>query len=685
LGEENVQILTDEAFIGVRDETPFAYSSQVEVTGQQVEDRLEQSAIREEYRLISLWEGAPVEGLQRFRLMAGSTLYGSGPGGKIFAMDCPGQAAPPVLRWTEQVDGEVFSMLAARGRLFVVTEEGAIYCFGPEARPVLEYPYLPVPRGATPDEWTLRAQNLLAEPQFAGGYALMLGAGSGRLMDELLAQSELHITVIEPEPVRAEGDAAPLGRCGPSRHAGRRVSGRSRFLPYPAVHRESNRFGRHRGRRIPRRTGLSRSIVPDASALRRHGLVAASARAACPIRPSSGAGQSGKRQWAAGPSYVRLQRAGQLPGAGQWTHQYSDAANTNYSPDQRVKAPLGITWFGSTSNEAHLPRHMNGPVPQVVAGRLVILGLNHLSAKCVYTGRLLWQVELPLVGENFTSLEHEAQPAPVYFPNHPGANFIGSPYASTPDSVYIVYEDQCRRLDLDTGETLSVFTMPSFGELVQHARAPVMEDLHASYAARLEEGEEGRQWGYIGVWDDLLIAGAYPHMFTDEQPGRENNWNATSSEFLVAMNRETGEIQWIQQAAYGFRHNAIVTAAGRTFVMDNLSQELLDTLGGGASSRKPHRKFAHSMRTPARCCGVTRTMSSGPGWGTPRSTMRSCRQAVMAAGARLPMNRASKCSCCAAPMAKSYGNGRLPIRDPSPCTPVCAVSSPGARKNRWTC
>ncbi|HEQ60886.1 MAG TPA: hypothetical protein ENN74_04670, partial [Firmicutes bacterium] len=87
-----------------------------------------------------------------------------------------------------------------------------------------------------------------------------------------------------------------------------------------------------------------------------------------------------------------------------------------------------------------------------------------------------------------------------------------------------------------------------------------------------------QRWRYLASWGDWLIVGAYPHLFDDQKPGRTGNWNATSSEFLLVMNRHTGEIQWVHQAHYGFRHNAIATAQGRTFVMDNLSEEILALL-----------------------------------------------------------------------------------------------------------
>ena len=43
-----------------------------------------------------------------------------------------------------------------------------------------------------------------------------------------------------------------------------------------------------------------------------------------------------------------------------------------------LRAPLGVLWFGGSSHDAILPRHGHGPQPQVVGGRILILGMDLL-------------------------------------------------------------------------------------------------------------------------------------------------------------------------------------------------------------------------------------------------------------------------------------------------------------------
>src|SRR5262249_35202665 len=146
---------------------------------------------------------------------------------------------------------------------------------------------------------------------------------------------------------------------------------------------------------------------------------------------------------------VLISREGALPGAANWTHQHADAANTRVSRDARVKAPLGVLWFGGPGNQSVLPRHGHGPVPQVIDGRLVIGGANGLRAIDVYTGRLLWEVKLPGLGKLYDNTAHQ-----------PGANAVGSNYVCTPEGVYVAHRDKCLRLGLDTGKPAATFTLP---------------------------------------------------------------------------------------------------------------------------------------------------------------------------------------------------------------------------------
>src|SRR5207248_2967617 len=152
-------------------------------------------------------------------------------------------------------------------------------------------------------------------------------------------------------------------------------------------------------------------------------------------------------------SVVTLRRAGAPPGAGNWTHEHGDAANTRVAKDQLVKAPLGLLWFGGPSHEGILPRHGHGPQPQVIEGRCIIEGVDLLRAIDIYTGRLLWETKLPGIGFFYNNLLHQ-----------PGANASGGNFVCTPDAIYAVHGQYCKVLDPATGKVVREFTLPGTAE-----------------------------------------------------------------------------------------------------------------------------------------------------------------------------------------------------------------------------
>lgn len=438
----------------------------------------------------------------------------------------------------DALDGDVFALLAARQRLFVTTSRGSLYCFGPTA------PQAPQIHALAPSAQRLedpRAEALADQVKRGGGYALFVGAGDGERMLQLALRTRLHIVCLDTDETRI---AALRRRLDDAGLYGTRIAllpGCPATVAYPPY--ISSLI-------VAEDFGEGPSLDPeDAMAL---------------LRPYGGAAWIGDEV---------LIREGPLPGAGQWTHQYADAARTAVSRDERVRLPLGVLWYGTVSHNHVLPRHAAGPRPQIAGGRLIILGVETISARDVFTGRELWLREFPGIGHPFTNLELETRwedGESVYMSNIPGAAYIGSPYVSLPDSIYLRHAGRVHRLDPDTGDTLAQFAL-------------YPED------AQIDQTE----WGYISAWKNLLIATTGPHDFDETRLGWVKSWNATSSRHLHVMDRFSGERLWSLNAVVGFRHNAIAAAAGRLYVIDGLSPEALDFLARrGAVPEAPSRILA---------------------------------------------------------------------------------------------
>ncbi len=259
--------------------------------------------------------------------------------------------------------------------------------------------------------------------------------------------------------------------------------------------------------------------------------------------------------------FSTITRTGSLLGASPWTHNYGDIANTVKSDDQLVKAPLGILWFGGNSNMDVLPRHGHGPGEQVIDGRLIIQGINSISARDVYTGRVLWRHESEnLLDDNWLvyydeSYDEEHPLDPKYNQEHlPGSNARGTNYIATKEFVYLIEGNKCKLIDINTGVITKVFSTDDYNK---------------------------RKLGYIGVYKDLLILGNsfadFPNLEKDSiEIKREKyaDYNLTASNELTVLNRFNGEKLWSIKANFGFIHNSVIAGDDMLFCLDKLPQYL---------------------------------------------------------------------------------------------------------------
>ncbi|MDZ7617838.1 MAG: malectin domain-containing carbohydrate-binding protein, partial [Patescibacteria group bacterium] len=247
-------------------------------------------------------------------------------------------------------------------------------------------------------------------------------------------------------------------------------------------------------------------------------------------------------------------------------HLYGDIANTVKSDDRRVRLPLGLLWFGGSSNLDVLPRHGHGPSPKVLGGRLFIQGINSLSARDVYTGRVLWKREFDDLGTFNVFFDDTYAETPLstsYNQVHlPGANARGSNYVVAEEGVYLVIGCRCLLLDVATGETVREFELPA-------------------------EGAQKPDWGFVGIYGNLLLAGVgfgdYSGRLGYEytpQSKRGIAWapDHNASLGLIAFDRRSGRALWKVDAVHSFIHNAIVAGGGRIYCLDKLPSRVEEQL-----------------------------------------------------------------------------------------------------------
>lgn len=410
--------------------------------------------------------------------------------------------------WSASVRGTAYGLAAAAGRLYVSTDQGVLYCFADESVPTrsIRPPQTPAPP-ATDQLVRRAATEILEQTRMTNGYCLDLGCGDGALALELARASQLRIVAVDADPAQVSLARARMSRAG---LPGGRVT---------VLQRELHQTG------LPlyfaNLVVSGRSLASGAEAVPR-------AEAARLQRPYGGALCLGRP----GDWFVHVR--GPLEGAGEWTHQYANPANTLCSNDALVNGPLGMLWFADVEQRL-VQRHGRPPAPLFKDGILYSEGWDSLLAVDAYNGTPLWEYALPGILEAYDG-DHLM-----------GTSGTGSNFALSDDGLYVRRDNHCLRLDPKTGQRLGQFV------------APAPTDGSAAV------------WGFIACDDGVLYGSlADPaHVVTYRyRPGGDLTRQLTQSKTLFAMDARSGALKWRYDAQYSLRHNTIAIGAGRVILID---------------------------------------------------------------------------------------------------------------------
>lgn len=478
-------------------------------------------------------------------IKAGDFLYAAGKD-HLTAIAIPQAGSQPRVAWSQSVNGEIQRLLAARGKLIGVTLDGRILVFG-EGRQSL-----PVRTEADaslhPSASALAtADRLLKKCGSSIGHVLCFDAGQIDLIDALLVSSTVEVAVVDPDSAKVENLRRRFDATG---HYGTRCTAHqgdpATFMAPPFVAQLVIA--------PPKLTpSILRTIYPS---VRPYGGVFHAPRLTG-AELSGFSAEAGLEQAVVrrlDDEHTVIAREGALPGSADWTHQYGDIGNTVKSDDRLVKAPLGILWFGGTSNLDVLPRHGHGPPEQVIGGRLIIEGMNSFSARDVYTGQLLWKTsfdDLGTFGIYYNETYADTPLSTTYNQKHiPGANGRGTNFVATADTVYVAVRDSCQLLDTRTG---------TLGKKIP-----------------LRENPGDADWGFIGVYEDILLGGdgfaRYSLKLGGSSEGRSfPTEDYSASDGIAAFDRHSGKLLWRMKARHSLLHNGIVAGNGRIYCLDKLA------------------------------------------------------------------------------------------------------------------
>jgi outer membrane protein assembly factor BamB len=474
-------------------------------------------ALEEEREACYLWKKPATDPYAM--ILVGDTLFMGGQD-RIYAMN----ASDGEEVWHADVEGRIYGLAAANGRLYASSNTGRIYCFDtmPESAATVAFePANDTPYPADSNEalYAGAAKSIIDRSGISKGYCIVLDAGEGRLAYELARNSDLFVVGVEQDAARVAAARNVLAGTG---LYGRRI----------VIHHIENNT-------LPYTGYLANLVVSEEALL--NGVFPWSAEEVYRIlRPYGGraylpvdgmdaqvyehlrayAVQDGDTCREDGEWFV-MER-GAVAGAGEWTQLYADASHTACSGD-KLEGPTTIQWFGEPGPREMVDRHHRPMSALFQKGRLFITADNKVIAADGYNGTKLWELEVP-DSRRVGSMKNS------------GHQLLAD------DLLYVVRKNECWTVDTATGEQKSIIQAP------QH-------------------GTGDKDWGYLNAAGNLLIGSGQAQGASFDVLDKstvnmlEGDYRpVVMSEYLFAINRATGEQQWMYDN--GRFLNAMITVEG---------------------------------------------------------------------------------------------------------------------------
>ena len=431
--------------------------------------------------------------------------------------------------WSAKVNGRARGLAVADGYLVVSTDLGSIHTFSKAPKPTgreLE-PFV----FAADKSYQDAAKEILENTNIHRGFCLVVDGEEGQLAYELARQSELEIYMVEADADKVAEARKNLSKAGVY---GSRVTVHqfdAGDIPYSNFFANlivSDRFVKT-GESPTDPNLVIRHLKPAGGVLclgQPGQETAADAIATVASVPEKGGLTPAESKQGAVDGWATLSR-GMLPGAGSWSHQYGNPANTATSDDMRVKGGLGVLWYGDPGIDEMVNRHDGAVGPIAVGGRLFVQDETSIRAYDAYNGLFLWKADNP-----------KGIRLGVYKNVSPGN------LAATKDRIYHFVGPHCYELDTATGETVRVHDLPEARANAEH------------------------QWGYIAIHGDLLFGTATVMDSIDARDRRRGRVTKDATDAVFAIDLTTGRHLWTYQGK-SISHRTIAIGPKRVFFIDS--------------------------------------------------------------------------------------------------------------------
>ena len=439
--------------------------------------------------------------------------------------------------WEQVIKGNVRGLSTAGNVLTASTDSGRVYSFHsqhPEtsAATVWPKPYTsPFAEDELTELYRQTAKRMLDSSNQRTGYCLVLGSETGRLAFELAQQSQLAVIGVEPDAQKAKSSREALEKAGV--HATR--------VTIVSVPLDKIPFANYFANLIVSESHLLTGKLPAkpsdvARMLKPCGGAAILTRAA--NAPDSDVNDQAMIEWltqmyiedegdlvADAPTFMLTR--GKLAGAGDWSHQYGNAANTSYTEDHRIKEGLGVLWYGDPGPSAMINRHEAAGAPLSTNGRMFIQGTDSVMAYDAYNGTFLWEYKNP--GAIRTGV----------FNNRETHNL-----AASDDALYVAVDDTCTALDAATGKVIAEYKTPESSDGIERA------------------------WAYLAYDNGQLFGTSTIRAELEKRLRRRGRTVKSQTDAVFAFDTKTNERSWMYRGE-NILHTTIAVGPKRVYFVDS--------------------------------------------------------------------------------------------------------------------
>jgi len=279
-----------------------------------------------------------------------------------------------------------------------------------------------------------------------------------------------------------------------------------------------------------------------------------------------------------------------LAGAGEWAHFYADLANTANSGETNIQNSMKVLWYGQPGPRYITDRH-NRPMSSLYKDGIVITpGIDRIMAFDAYNGCRYWDAAIPDVTR-------------VAVLRDCGWVALADDYA------YVAHKQNCVGLDLKTGQPAIHLEAPQLVEaekrnwgylgvednriygsgqkegasLIGHSLSHVYEVYWdnrpiatSDYLFCLDRHTGSQLWTYKRTGGSVIInpaiavGGDYIYFIESRNPDAINDTDgritasvlmAGTNEYLVKLNKTTGDEEEVQQINLPFEHMVYLSYA----------------------------------------------------------------------------------------------------------------------------